>query len=186
MAGRARSGDWSPSTGLLFARAAAPPVSLRRRVEWLATLDQGSVDEVPPASAATGIATSSHTGWRPASATTTGAASRRERAEPQMGETGEPGTTDGVVQPSQLTRFRNGSLRIDREQALCTRRGGRGHVSACPAGPNDGSRADLVRRIAQPVVVPSGGCSSTWGRYSTSWMLPSKVRLSIISRATSG
>ncbi len=32
----------------------------------------------------------------------------------------------------------------------------------------------------------SGGCSSTRGRYSTSWMRPSKVRLSIISRATSG
>jgi hypothetical protein len=32
----------------------------------------------------------------------------------------------------------------------------------------------------------SGGCSSTLGRYSTSWMRPSKVRLSIISRATSG
>ena len=32
----------------------------------------------------------------------------------------------------------------------------------------------------------SGGCSRTLGRYSTSWMRPSKVRLSIISRATSG
>jgi 2-polyprenyl-3-methyl-5-hydroxy-6-metoxy-1,4-benzoquinol methylase len=32
----------------------------------------------------------------------------------------------------------------------------------------------------------SGGCSRTRGRYSTSWMRPSKVRLSIISRATSG
>jgi hypothetical protein len=35
-------------------------------------------------------------------------------------------------------------------------------------------------------VVASGGCSSTRGRYSTSWMRSSKVRLSIISRATSG
>jgi hypothetical protein len=34
--------------------------------------------------------------------------------------------------------------------------------------------------------VPSGGCSSTRGLYSTSWMRPSKVRCSIISRATSG
>ena len=33
---------------------------------------------------------------------------------------------------------------------------------------------------------PSGGCSSTRGLYSTSWMRPSKVRCSIISRATSG
>ena len=32
----------------------------------------------------------------------------------------------------------------------------------------------------------SGGRSRTRGRYSTSWMRPSKVRLSIISRATSG
>lgn len=49
-----------------------------------------------------------------------------------------------------------------------------------------GPHADLARPIAQPVMVASGGCSSTRGRYSTSWMLPSKVRLSIISRATSG
>ncbi len=33
---------------------------------------------------------------------------------------------------------------------------------------------------------PSGGCSSTRGRYSTSWMRPSNVRCPIISRATSG
>lgn len=33
---------------------------------------------------------------------------------------------------------------------------------------------------------PSGGCSSTRGLYSTSWMRPSNVRWSIISRATSG
>lgn len=33
---------------------------------------------------------------------------------------------------------------------------------------------------------PSGGCSSTRGLYSTSWMRPSKVRCSVISRATSG
>ncbi|WP_405697802.1 alpha/beta hydrolase [Streptomyces sp. NBC_01185] len=33
---------------------------------------------------------------------------------------------------------------------------------------------------------PSGGCSSTRGLYSTSWMRPSKVRCWIISRATSG
>ena len=39
------------------------------------------------------------------------------------------------------------------------------------------------RRHAGP---PSGGCSSTRGLYSTSWMRPSKVRCSIISRATSG
>ncbi len=45
--------------------------------------------------------------------------------------------------------------------------------------------ADLARPIGQPAVVPSGGCSSTRGRYSTSGMLPSKVRLSIISSATS-
>jgi hypothetical protein len=32
----------------------------------------------------------------------------------------------------------------------------------------------------------SGGCSRTRGRYSTSWVRPSKVRWSIISRATSG
>ena len=32
----------------------------------------------------------------------------------------------------------------------------------------------------------SGACSSTRGRYSTSWMRPSKVRLSIMSSATSG
>ena len=32
----------------------------------------------------------------------------------------------------------------------------------------------------------SGGCSSTRGLYSTNWMRPSKVRCSIISRATSG
>ncbi|GHJ93373.1 hypothetical protein SNE510_28920 [Streptomyces sp. NE5-10] len=32
----------------------------------------------------------------------------------------------------------------------------------------------------------SGGWSSTRGLYSTSWMRPSKVRCSIISRATSG
>lgn len=34
--------------------------------------------------------------------------------------------------------------------------------------------------------MPSGGCSSTRGLYSTSWIRPSKVRCSIISRATSG
>jgi hypothetical protein len=36
------------------------------------------------------------------------------------------------------------------------------------------------------VVGASGGCSSTRGRYSTSWIRPSKVRWSIMSRATSG
>ena len=35
-------------------------------------------------------------------------------------------------------------------------------------------------------VGPTGGWSSTRGRYSTSWMRLSKVRWSIISRATSG
>ena len=50
-----------------------------------------------------------------------------------------------------------------------------------------------VRALRRPSVdgrrhagAPSGGCSSTRGLYSTSWMRPSKVRCSIISRATSG
>jgi hypothetical protein len=54
------------------------------------------------------------------------------------------------------------------------------------AGRNDGSACGPGATISQPVAVPSGGCSSTLGRYSTSWMLPSNVRLSIISSATSG
>jgi hypothetical protein len=54
----------------------------------------------------------------------------------------------------------------------------------CPLVPDP--PRDLAQPVAQPVVVPSGGCSSTLGRYSTSWMLPSNVRLSIISNATSG
>jgi len=49
---------------------------------------------------------------------------------------------------------------------------------------------DLFRQLGatidQPVRAPSGRCSSTRGLYSTSWMRPSKVRCSIISRATSG
>ncbi|MBB5085262.1 epoxide hydrolase N-terminal domain-containing protein [Nonomuraea endophytica] len=51
----------------------------------------------------------------------------------------------------------------------------------------------LARRLATPrrtgrrhAGAPSGGCSSTRGLYSTSWMRPSKRRCSIISRATSG
>jgi hypothetical protein len=53
------------------------------------------------------------------------------------------------------------------------------------AGRNDGSVCE-PGASAQPVVAPSGECSSTLGRYSTSWMLPSNVRLSVISKATSG
>jgi hypothetical protein len=44
----------------------------------------------------------------------------------------------------------------------------------------DPSPGDIMRWAS------SGGCSRTRGRYSTSWMRPSKVRLSVISRATSG
>ena len=56
-----------------------------------------------------------------------------------------------------------------------------------------GASAARAVRLTMPVesgwrhaVGLSGGCSSTSGRYSTSWMRPSKVRLSIMSRATSG
>src|SRR3954451_18428253 len=48
-----------------------------------------------------------------------------------------------------------------------------------------GGRPD-TRTGRRQAGVPSGGCSSSRGLYSTSWMRPSKVRCSIISRATSG
>src|SRR5262245_37294486 len=40
--------------------------------------------------------------------------------------------------------------------------------------------------LSSPHAVARGGWSRTRGRYSTSWMRPSKVRLSIMSSATSG
>ena len=43
-----------------------------------------------------------------------------------------------------------------------------------------------LRTVRRHAGAPSGGCSSTRGLYSTSWTRPSKVRCSIISRATSG
>ena len=53
--------------------------------------------------------------------------------------------------------------------------------------PDDASRVSTFPAgLSTHAVGSSGGCSSTRGRYSTSWMRPSKVRLSIISRATSG
>ena len=60
------------------------------------------------------------------------------------------------------------------------------HGENDPAMDTERSVGGLARPIAHPVVVPSGGCSSTVGRYSTSWILPSNVRLSIIFKATSG
>ena len=56
-------------------------------------------------------------------------------------------------------------------------REGSASVLICKAG-------DGVERI-DPQSVP-GGPSSTLGTYSTSWIWPSKVRLSVMSRATSG
>lgn len=65
---------------------------------------------------------------------------------------------------------------VDKEQARVLLR-------ACRRRP--GSRPDR-RTGRRHAGTPSGGCSSTRGLYSTSWMRPSKVRCSIISRATSG
>ena len=56
--------------------------------------------------------------------------------------------------------------------------------AACP--PPCGPCAGLLWTGRRHAGAPSGGCSSTRGLYSTSWMRPSKVRCSIISRATSG
>ena len=52
---------------------------------------------------------------------------------------------------------------------------------------NPTARSPEARAGARPQAVGArGGPSSTRGRYSTSWMRPSKVRCSIILRATSG
>jgi hypothetical protein len=72
----------------------------------------------------------------------------------------------------------SGSIRIKAPRE----RGAAG--AACP--PPCGPCAGLLRTGRRHAGAPSGGCSSTRGLYSTSWMRPSKVRCSIISRATSG
>lgn len=52
--------------------------------------------------------------------------------------------------------------------------------------PSNPRRRENRRTGRRHAGAPSGGGSSTRGLYSTSWMRPSKVRCSIISRATSG
>ena len=59
-------------------------------------------------------------------------------------------------------------------------------TDSCLTSSQSGRSSQDDQTPSNHAVELSGGCSSTRGRYSTSWMRPSKVRLSIISRATSG
>ena len=51
---------------------------------------------------------------------------------------------------------------------------GQAHAGFAVASGEQGRQED--RRACRQAGVPSGGCSSTRGLYSTSWMRPSKVR----------
>lgn len=73
------------------------------------------------------------------------------------------------------------TLPAQTSETMCTRTAGpRGATSTAGGGVRH------LRTGRRHAGAPSGGCSSTRGLYSTSWMRPSKVRCSIISRATSG
>ena len=102
---------------------------------------------------------------RPRSAPRTGAAARARKAWPPIRSPGpvphEPRVPNTLGPDTKRTTHAQGGglTDVDRKRTGTGRR----HAGA-----------------------PSGGCSSTRGLYSTSWMRPSKVRCSIISRATSG